>query len=54
MTAFFGSFQTVEKHNRLKNNVLRWPLKISIFANKFPEAPKYSILRASDSADFNT
>ena len=53
MTAFFAASQTTEKHNHLKNNPLREPPKISIFASIFPEAPKYSILRASAPRIFN-
>ena len=54
MAAFFDTYKTDEKHNRLKDNTLREALKISFFASIFPEASKYSILRASASHDFNT
>ena len=54
MTAFFDTYKTGEKHNRLKDNTLREALKISFFASFFPEASKYSILRASASGNFNT
>ena len=54
MTALFTDSQTTCKRNTLKNSALRGILKISIFADKFPEAPKYSILRALNIRDFNT
>ena len=54
MTAFFGVHQITDKHNNLKNNTLHDSSKISFFAHKFSEAPKYSILRASAVSDFNT
>jgi len=54
MAAFSGACQTLRKHNRLKNSALREPLKILFFADKFPDAPKYSILRALAKRDFNT
>ena len=38
MTAFFDTYKTDEKRNRLKGNTLREALKIPFFASIFPEA----------------
>ncbi len=53
MTVEFKVFQNAKKQNHLKDNTLRELLKISIFVSNFSEAPKYSILRASTTRDFN-
>ncbi len=53
MTAFSRACQTLGKHNQLKNRILHEPPKISIFANNFSEASKYSILRAQTPRNFN-
>ncbi len=53
MTAFSGAFQNGKKRNALENKILRELCENSIFADNFSDAPKYSILRALGSRDFN-
>ncbi len=53
MNAFSGAFQNSKKRNKLENNTLRELCENSIFADNFSDAPKYSILRALGSCDFN-